>query len=340
VAPLRTTTLSMPQLSLAQVLQPAVGEADAGAAVGLRGEGHRHLAVNRVDPGPAVVGEAQRLQPAVDHPHIAGGGQVGHAHLQPGAVGADQQRVDRHHAGGACGIAGAEQHRGAGVEVRPAQLDDLAHVGRSLRPIGWRAVAGQADDGIEPRGLRRRPVAVRVDLVDHALRAGHQQLAVGIEGQAGDLGVVHQLAAQVDRAQQRAVAVDLEQRTALVVPAHPQMAAERVDGDARMGLDVGTGRQCDAGQHRAAGWVDLLDVVGVVGQHQQAAGAGVEDPARQVVVAPERAAGDDCAAGRVDGHHHVRVGMPVEDQQAARGHLGAAQRHRLASTCRPAWLTV
>ena len=320
---------------VAQVLQPAVGEADAGAAVGLRGEGHRHLAVNRVDPGPAVVGEAQWLQPAVDHPHIAGGGQVGHAHLQAGAVGADQQRVDRHHAGGACGIARAEQHRGAGVEVRPAQLDDLAHVGRGLARIGWRAVAGQADDGIEPCGLRRRPVAVRVDLVDHALRAGHQQLAVGIEGQAGDLGVVHQLAAQVHRAQQRAVAVDLEQRAALVVRAHPEVVRGRIDGQSGMRIQVDVVAQVARLEHLAGDRVDLHQVVPVACEYQQMARAGIEHPARQVVVAPERAAGDDCAAGRIDGHHQVRVGMPVEDQQAARGHLGAAQRHRLVQHLQP-----
>ena len=243
-----------------QVLQPTVGEADH-RAVGPGGEVHRHLAVDRVHPGPAKVGEAQVLRPAVDHADIARAGQVGHAHLQPRAVRACQQRADGHHLGRAIGIARVEHHRGAAAEVGAAQLDHIAHVGRGLSAVGRRAVARQREH-LRERGHRGGgPVQLGVDLVDLTLGAGHQQLAVAIKHQPADLPLVDQLAGQVHRAHQRAVAPHLVHQGTGVAATQPQIARHRVDGQARMGLDVHPRRQRKGGQQVTGDRVHLAQVV-------------------------------------------------------------------------------
>ena len=105
------------------------------------------------------------------------------------------------------------------------------------------------------------------------------------------------------------------------------MAGGRIDGQPAVALDV---ERCDGhtGLH-AGGGVDGDDAVAraVVLGEEDAVGGGVEGGAGEVVVGIQREAGEHRASGGVDRQHAVRVGVAVEDQQAARGYRGGPQGH-------------
>ena len=315
-------------------LQPAVAKAHNGAA-GAGGEVHRHLAVHRV----RVATKAEVARALVDHAHVARGRRIGHQHLQPGAAGVDDQRRLRDHAGVGGVVPGVKEHPRAGAEVAADQFDDLADVGRRLRGVGRHAVASAGDDLAERGRGHGHRVHRGVDAVELALRGGDPETAVGGKAQARDLVVVEALGAGVHAAQlgEHAAGLDavLHELRPAVDRSQPQVAAGPIYGQPRPRLHVERPR--DHPELRPAGRAQLDDAVArpvLLGQIDMAV-ARVEGRPGQVVVAVQRQAGNDRARARVDRDHPVRVGVAVEHQQAARGHVGRAQRHRRAQHLQP-----
>ena len=319
---------------VAESLQPAVGEAhDGGGSAG--GKVQRDVAVHRVE----VTGEAEVAGALVDHPHVAGGGEVGHQHLQPCAVGVDGERRDRGHAGVAAVVAGVEQHAGAGAEVAADQLDHLADIGRGLRRVGGDAVGDTGDDLGQRGGGHRRAVQRRVDAVHLALGRRHVELAAGAEGQAGDLGLVEALGAGVDPPhlgeRAGAGALQFQQLRPAVDRAQPEMPGRRVDRQPGPALHVD--RRHPRPQLRAGGGVELDDAgagAAVLGDEQMPGGRVVH-ARREVVVGAQHDAGEDRAVGGVDRQHAVAVRVAVEHQQRPGRDGHAAQAHRRGQQLQP-----
>ena len=302
-SPRRTVTLSMPQLSLARPSRPPSAKRTAAVLL-TGGEADGDVAVDSVGIAAA---EAEVGRTLVDDAHVGGGGGVGHLHLQSGAAGVDDERLLGDDAGVACVVAHGEEHAGGRTEVGAGELDHLADVGRRPRRH-W--------PGCLCRARLARPVRVAVGManavavdIDHedlALGGGDIELAVGGEGQACDLVLVDALAGEVDAAQfgEGAVGVDevLDELRAAVDRAEPQVPGGVLDGQAGPGLHVDAGG--GAGDLVAGDGVDGDHVVGgaaVVARDEEQAAGRVERPGGEVVVDPERQAGDHRAGGRVHG---------------------------------------
>ena len=315
-----------------QAFQPAVAEVDDAARAGGR-EAHADVAVN----GVGVAAEAQVARALVDHAQVARGGRVGHHHLQPRACGVDDQRGLRDDPGVARVVPRVEQHPCARTEVGAGELDHLPDVGRRQGRVGrhTRCRAGQhlAQRG---RGHRHR-VQAQINPVDLPLGGRGPQAAIRREGQPGDLVLVEPLAACVHPAQlgehARGPDAVLHHLGPAVGRAQPQVPVRRVDRQPRPALDVE--RRRDFRKLGPRGRTQLHDGVAVLRTQVQVPVARAVRPGREVVVAVQRQARNHRLRARVHRHHPVCVGVAAEDQQAARGHRRAPQRHARREDLQP-----